>query len=65
MVRCDYVVKLLFMLTHICIKLKMYQSNLINDYLDTFFLYYSNLKDFNIPPHILLLLHYSYFQTLI
>ena len=23
----------------------MYQSNLINDYLDTFFLYYSNLKN--------------------
>ena len=31
---------------NICIKLKMYQSNLINDYLDTFFLYYSNLKDY-------------------
>ena len=30
---------------NICVKLKMYQSNLINDYLDTFFLYYSNLKD--------------------
>ena len=43
----------------------MYQYNLIFGRIDTFFLCYFNLKDFNIPPHILLLLHYSYFQTLI
>ena len=31
----------------LCIKLKMYQSNLQNDYFDTFFLYYFNLKDYS------------------
>ena len=38
----------------------MYQSNLYNDYLDTFFLYYFNLKDYyvysnNSPVEIIIL----------
>ena len=43
----------------------MYQSNLINDYLDTFFLCDFNLKDYFIYLYNHLLLNYIYYIALV